>query len=158
MNLTLEQLCWEVEAQLERRGLERSQADRRVNPAPDARTIRYYATYGLLDRPLREGREVRYGERHLLQLLAIKALQARGASLAEIQTQVYGRSNAELETLLQSQEAAAPAPLQAVVWREVVLEPGLKLMIEQDWSPGMSPDALEHKVRAALAALGGSKS
>jgi len=155
--LTLEELCAEVAAELDRRGLRQAQEDGRVTPAPDLRTVRYYATFGLLDRPVREGREVRYGRRHLLQLLVVKALQARGVPLAEIQAHVYGRSNSELETLLQAEEAAralrpSPPPT-AVVWREVPLEPGLKLMIEEGWAPGMSPDALERKVREALSAL-----
>lgn len=156
-SLTLEALCREVEGELLRRGLRGIQADGRVREAPDARTVRYYATYGLVDRPAREGREVRYGRRHVLQLVAVKALQARGAGLAEIQARVYGRSNAELETLLRAEEevrARTPAPPPAaVVWREVALEPGLKLMIEDGWAPGTSPEVLDHKVRAALAAL-----
>lgn len=155
--LTLEELCAEVVAELDRRGLREAQADGRVSPAPDSRTVRYYATFGLVDRPVRDGREVRYGRRHLLQLLVVKALQARGVPLAEVQAHVYGRSNSELETLLQAEEAvraARPAPPPtSVVWREVALEPGLKLMIEEGWMPGMSPDALERKVRAALSAL-----
>lgn len=162
IRLTLEELCGEVTAELDRRGLRQAQEDGRVTPAPDSRTVRYYATFGLIDRPVREGREVRYGRRHVLQLLLVKALQAKGMPLAEIQAQVYGRSNSELETLLRAEEEAresrpAPGPA-AVVWREVVLEPGLKLMVEERWAPGMSPDALEHKVRAALGALGGKRS
>jgi hypothetical protein len=162
LRLTLEELCALVVAELDRRGLRDAQADGRVSPAPDERTVRYYATFGLVDRPVREGREVRYGRRHLLQILAVKALQARGTGLAEIQTRVYARSNSELETLLRAEEearaATAPPAPPSVVWREVALEPGLKLMIEDGWAPGLSPDVLEHKVRAALAALGGKRS
>ncbi|HYF01591.1 MAG TPA: MerR family transcriptional regulator [Planctomycetota bacterium] len=156
--MTLEELCLEVGRELDRRGLGR-QPDGRVLPAPDARTVRYYQTYGLLDRPSREGREARYGERHRLQLLAIKAFQAAGLGLAEIQRRVYGCSNLELETLLQSVER--PLEAQPVVWREVTLEPGLKLMVEQSWSPGRSPADLENRVKAVLAALtaqGGTRS
>lgn len=152
MKWTLEQLCWEVEAELDRRGLRQAQPDGRVNAAPDIRTVRYYATLGLVDRPQREGRDVRYGPRHLLQLLAVKALQAQGVSLAEIQAQVYARSNPELESLLQSSATPAAAP-KAVVWREIALEPGLKLLIQDGWTPGMAPDVLKDRVRAALAAL-----
>ena len=157
--LTLEELCAEVVAEVDRRGLREAQEDGRVSAAPDARTVRYYATYGLVDRPSKEGREVRYGRRHVLQLVALKALQARGVPLAEIQARVYGRSNSELEALLRTEEEArGRRPAQrpaAVLWREVALEPGLKLMVEEGWTPGMSPDVLESRVRAALAALGG---
>ena len=53
----------------------------RVRDVPDLRTIRYYTTLGLLDRPAAmRGRTALYGPRHLLQLVAIKRLQARGLS------------------------------------------------------------------------------
>src|SRR5262245_39472227 len=58
----------------------------RVRELPDQRTIRYYTTQGLLDRPAEmRGRTALYGRRHLLQLVAIKRLQARGLSLSAIQ-------------------------------------------------------------------------
>ena len=40
----------------------------RVRELPDRRTVRYYATLGLLDRPTIQGRTAFYGRRHLLQL------------------------------------------------------------------------------------------
>lgn len=57
-----------------------------VRAVPDDRTIRYYATLGLLDRPAAmRGRTALYGRRHLAQVVAIKRLQSTGRSLAEIQ-------------------------------------------------------------------------
>ncbi|HSK00238.1 MAG TPA: MerR family transcriptional regulator, partial [Kofleriaceae bacterium] len=57
-----------------------------VRAVPDERTIRYYGTIGLLDRPLAmRGRTAIYGRRHLAQVVAIKRLQTMGRSLAEIQ-------------------------------------------------------------------------
>lgn len=57
-----------------------------VRAVPDERTIRYYATLGLLDRPVAmRGRTALYGLRHLAQVVAIKRLQTAGRSLAEIQ-------------------------------------------------------------------------
>jgi DNA-binding transcriptional MerR regulator len=57
-----------------------------VRAIPDERTIRYYGTIGLLDRPVAtRGRTALYGRRHLAQVVAIKRLQALGRSLAEIQ-------------------------------------------------------------------------
>jgi hypothetical protein len=57
-----------------------------VRAVPDDRTIRYYGTIGLLDRPLAmRGRTALYGRRHLAQVVAIKRLQTIGRSLAEIQ-------------------------------------------------------------------------
>src|SRR5215510_1353195 len=57
-----------------------------VRAVPDERTIRYYATIGLLDRPAAmRGRTAIYGRRHLAQVVAIKRMQSAGHSLAEIQ-------------------------------------------------------------------------
>jgi DNA-binding transcriptional MerR regulator len=58
-----------------------------VRAIPDERTVRYYATIGLLDRPAAmRGRTALYGHRHVAQVVAIKRLQAMGRSLSEIQT------------------------------------------------------------------------
>jgi DNA-binding transcriptional MerR regulator len=57
-----------------------------VRAVPDERTIRYYATIGLLDRPAAmRGRTALYGARHLAQVVAIKRMQSAGHSLADIQ-------------------------------------------------------------------------
>ncbi|MBA3457878.1 MAG: MerR family transcriptional regulator [Deltaproteobacteria bacterium] len=56
-----------------------------VRAVPDDRTIRYYGTIGLLERPVLRGRTALYGSRHLAQVVAIKRLQGTGKSLAEIQ-------------------------------------------------------------------------
>lgn len=57
-----------------------------VRAIPDERTIRYYASIGLLDPPVAmRGRTALYGRRHLAQVVAIKRLQQVGKSLAEIQ-------------------------------------------------------------------------
>ncbi|HWT85302.1 MAG TPA: MerR family transcriptional regulator, partial [Myxococcales bacterium] len=74
--MLLDELSTRVAGELAERGLHGAAADGRVSAAPDSRTVRYYTTLGLLDRPTIEARQARYGERHLLQLLAIKALQA----------------------------------------------------------------------------------
>jgi len=94
---TLAELSAEVTRAL---GDEASQANGRVREVPDARTIRFYTTRGLIDRPVQmRGRTALYGERHLLQLVAIKRLQATGLTLAEIQMQVVGQSNRRLREL-----------------------------------------------------------
>jgi DNA-binding transcriptional MerR regulator len=127
--------------------------DLRVSTAPDARTVRYYGTLGLLDRPRIESRQARYGKRHVLQLLSIKALQAMDMPLAEIQQRLYARSDSELEMLLGSLkvEQTEPQP-PALKLRELVVEPGLRLVVEEGWTP-RDPAALEEKLRAAVAAL-----
>jgi hypothetical protein len=54
-----------------------------VRAVPDERTVRYYGTLGLLDKPLAmRGRTALYGRRHLAQVVAIKRLQS--ATLARM--------------------------------------------------------------------------
>ena len=156
--MLLDELSDRIERELTVRGLHGAAPDARVSAAPDARTVRYYTTLGLLDRPRIEGRQARYGERHVLQLLAIKALQAQDLPLGEIQRRLYARSDAELKALIDWRSAVARtqpvAPPPAVRLREVVIEPGVRLVVEEGWR-ARDPGALEAKVRAALAAFGG---
>lgn len=98
----------------------------RVRAVPDARTIRYYTTLGLIDRPALQGRTALYGERHLLQLVAIKRLQADGLTLTQVQERLGGLPEHELRALARvpaGQAPAAPAaPAPAArrdFWREV---------------------------------------
>jgi DNA-binding transcriptional MerR regulator len=159
--MLLEELSGRVAEELGGRGLLGAAPDARVSSAPDARTVRYYTTLGLIDRPRIEGRQARYGERHLLQLLAIKALQALDLPLAQIQQRLYGRSDAELKALVESvaaqaKDAVQATPLPAVRLREVAIEPGVRLIVEEGWQL-REPAALEGKIRAALAALGGTR-
>jgi DNA-binding transcriptional MerR regulator len=77
-------------------------ANGRVRAVPDVRTLRYYTTLGLLDRPTHlEGRTAYYSRRHVLQLVAIKRLQAQGLKLAQVQAALLGASDADLERLAQ---------------------------------------------------------
>src|SRR4051795_208637 len=72
----------------------------RVRDLPDRRAIRWYTTTGLVDRPLAmRGRAALYGNRHLLQLVAVKRRQAQGRTLAQIQLELAGASDAELTEL-----------------------------------------------------------
>ncbi len=150
--LTLDELVERATHVLTERGLLEAQADGRVSGAPDARTVRYYGTLGLVDRPAYEGREARYGRRHVLQVVAIKMLQSLGLPLAEVQARLYGRGNAELEALLKSVPEPAKRPRSGGWWREVTIEPGLKVMVEQGWTP---KGDVAQKVRAALDAMNG---
>lgn len=80
----------------------------RVKAVPDRRTIRYYTTLGLLDRPAAmRGRTAYYGKRHLLQLVAIKRLQARGLSLTQVQERLAGLSDKALAKIAVLPEADA---------------------------------------------------
>jgi DNA-binding transcriptional MerR regulator len=96
-----------------------------VRDRPDVRTIRYYGTLGLVDRPAEmTGRTALYGDRHLLQVLAVKALQARGATLADVQRTLVGASEPELRAAVGPRlpgalAAAGPPPARPgrAFWR-----------------------------------------
>lgn len=77
------------------------QSRHKVTEVPTERTLRYYVTMGLIDRPLGyEGTRARYGFRHFLQVLSIKALQARYFPLRKVRSMITGRPDAELEGVL----------------------------------------------------------
>jgi DNA-binding transcriptional MerR regulator len=69
----------------------------RVRAVPDRRAIRWYTTIGLIDRPVaHRGRTALYGPRHLLQLVAVKRLQASGLPLVSIQQELAGATDTQL--------------------------------------------------------------
>ncbi len=78
-------------------------AERRVVPANgqvseqiSERNIRYYRTIGVLDAPLEGGG---FGEKHRLQLIAIRLLQAEGLPLRRVRELLYGRSIDDLREI-----------------------------------------------------------
>lgn len=96
-----------------------------VRAVPDERSLRYYTTLGLLDRPAAmRGRTALYGKRHLAQVVAIKRMQTAGKSLAEIQSILATIDTATLSrmsgvALPQDTKAAA----RAEFWRAPAAEP-----------------------------------
>ncbi|WP_231956919.1 MULTISPECIES: MerR family transcriptional regulator [unclassified Actinoplanes] len=97
----------------------------RVRDLPDRRSIRWYSTIGLVDRPLgTRGRTALYGPRHLMQLVAIKRLQAAGRTLAEIQADLSGASDESLtdlarvpSELLEADPSPPPATPRPPFWK-----------------------------------------
>lgn len=87
-------------------------ASGRVRAVPDRRTIRYYGTLGLVDRPGLAGRTALYGPRHLLQLVAIKRLQGEGRTLEAIQQELAGLDSAALARVARvpAEVLEAPSP------------------------------------------------
>jgi DNA-binding transcriptional MerR regulator len=95
---TIEQLPDQVAALLEHNY--EGQSNGRVRDLPNGRTIRWYTTIGLVDRPAAmRGRTALYGRRHLLQLAAVKKLQSAGRTLAEIQEMLVGATDRRLTEL-----------------------------------------------------------
>jgi DNA-binding transcriptional MerR regulator len=125
--MTVEQLAARVAETLSHAAVagELGELDGRTREVPDLRTIRYYTTLGLLDRPTAmRGRTALYGRRHLLQLVAVKRLQARGRSLAEAQRELYGLPDAELEAIARIPgESEVRSPKSEVRDGEAVADP-----------------------------------
>jgi DNA-binding transcriptional MerR regulator len=141
---TLDELCDRVAEALSE-DLPRGH-DGRVREVPDRRTIRYYTTLGLVDRPAElRGRTAYYGRKHLLQLVAIKRLQARGLALTQVQQHILGLNEEELGHLIglpgEAGEPTAPpesASRREDFWRTV---------------PSPPPPATVEPARAGLAGI-----
>lgn len=89
----------------------------RVRDLPDRRVVRWYTTTGLVDRPAMQGRNAVYTTRQLLQIVAVKRLQAQGFSLADIQAELAGAGEDKLRAiagvpdhLLGVQAVSTPTP------------------------------------------------
>ncbi len=77
----------------------------KVTERPDARTVRYYVSQGLLPRAIgRQGGRARYAGTHLLRLLFIKRQQTRHHSLRRIGEALKGVSDAQILKLLLGDE------------------------------------------------------
>ena len=133
--------------------------DARVSARPDVRTLRYYQTLGVLDRPLRyDGRQAIYGFRHLLQAVAVKLLQARGFTLSQAQQALAGATDAALEQAVQDAlgqgvpvpMAAAPPPAPvSLIAAEIA--PGVTILV--DPRKIADPDSLLRTLSQSLSQL-----
>ncbi|WP_285697439.1 MerR family transcriptional regulator [Actinomadura sp. NBRC 104412] len=118
---TIAELAERAAAALSADGAEASgrRANGRVRDLPNERLIRWYTTIGLIDPPLgRRGRTALYGPRHLLQLVAVKRRQATGRSIAEIQVELAGATDATLSEIAGLRDLPAPARLEPEPGRE----------------------------------------
>ncbi|MGH9124699.1 MAG: MerR family transcriptional regulator [Acidimicrobiales bacterium] len=107
MEYTLDDLVDAVAQRLAALGLDQ-QANGQVSAIPDRRTLRYYTTIGLLDRPAAvRDRQAIYHDRHVTQAVAVKRLQAEGWPLARIQARLTGLHTEALEAVADGPAAAA---------------------------------------------------
>ncbi|MDP6360237.1 MAG: MerR family transcriptional regulator [Planctomycetota bacterium] len=152
------------------------QQNRQIREIPNLRTIRYYTTLGIIDRPADwSGRTALYGEKHLLQLVAIKKLQAQGKTLSEIQEEIAGITTRELRDLADiPTKVSSPAkPRRREFWREapaevtpgdssppallpsqalqaITLAPGVILLLAAERAPGVRESSDIHKAAQPL--------
>lgn len=146
----LEELASRSQTVLDQLGLDEGES-RRVRWEPNVRLLRYYTTLGLLDRAERmEGRTAYYGPRHLLQLLAVKRLQQEGRTLQEIQQELLGLSNEQLQEMLNLPpdwqqslplgEELPSQPARARFWEDRPTKPEVRTrnLVEVDVVPGVT--------------------
>ena len=91
------------------------------------RNIRFYRAAGLVDAPASGGSG--YGEKHFLQLTAVRLLQAQGMPLRRIRELLFGRTTTELREIQRRGMAEAkgtaaartPMPAADELWRMLPL-------------------------------------
>jgi DNA-binding transcriptional MerR regulator len=107
-DLTMEELVETAEGLVD--ALVPKQTRYKVTERPDARTIRYYVTQGLLPKPVGyDGGRARYSGSHLLRLVWIKKLQAEHHTLARIAKVLEGATDQSALRALEAAPAAAAA-------------------------------------------------
>ena len=131
--------------------------------APSARSVRFYVSIGLLDRPEGAGTAATYGYRHLLQLLSIKIRQREGQTLETIKQEMRDVTGDALErrvaTALAAALGAVPATITAnddtppAAWRRALVADGIEVHVRTD-SPAARDDAMLAIREAVRAALG----
>jgi len=108
----------------------------RVSVYPDERTIRYYINEGLVDKPSPSpDKPSRFTYRHLLQILAIKHLQAQYLPLNKIKEMLAGLKEEQLEEMITGRQEeyvtydsiASPLRRRAVVHEDIARIPALHL-------------------------------
>jgi len=114
---------------------ERNLAELAEESGVPARTIRFYISRGLLPGPLSAGRGAVYSDEHMERLEAIRKLQAKGLTLAEVGRALGGDKARE----------ALPAP--SAWWQYSVAE-DVTVSVRGDASPWRL-----RQIRAALAQL-----
>jgi DNA-binding transcriptional MerR regulator len=129
-------------------GLE--QARGTVTNVPDERTIRYYLAEGLIQ-PVdeRQGTASVFAYVHLLQLVAVKKLQAEHFPIRKIRELVAGKSELELESLLGiGTQAKRSRDNEAKRYLESLLAPSMSIAFGE----AVEPEPIKQmRMRAAAA-------
>lgn len=135
----------------------------KVTDYPDARTVRFYITRGLMDKPNRyNGQRAIYGSKHLLQLITIKYFQSEYLSIKKIHEIIDGLCQDELLKLIKNpqKEDLNSAYLELIsqntksssgrkslkkkklrnsnseqAWNHFTIEPGFEVHIREDFIP-----------------------
>ncbi len=134
--------------------------------APSARSVRFYVSNRLLDRPEGTGTSATYGYRHLLQLLAIKIRQREGQTLEAIKGEMRDVGGDTLERRVATSLAPALGVSDGAAlarrseegpatWRRLPVADGIELHVREDSAHATEEVlvAMREAVRAALGRL-----
>jgi DNA-binding transcriptional MerR regulator len=152
MSLSIEALAERVNAWCREHRI--APASGQAGEAVTERSIRFYRTAGLVDAP---ESAAGYGEKHFLQLIAVRLLQAQGLPLRRIRELLFARSLAELREVqkrgvAESRAIAAartPLPAGDELWRMTPLDEEFILVSRRGRS--ISPAQREALVRVLRA-------
>jgi DNA-binding transcriptional MerR regulator len=116
------------------------------------RNIRFYRTTGLVDAPESGGSG--YGEKHFLQLTAVRLLQAQGLPLRRIRELLFGRTAVELREIQRRglEEAKSLSPTRHLMpgadelWRMIPIND--EFLIVSRRGATLSPEQREAITRA----------
>lgn len=145
-----------VEGLLSQLGIEQNRGT--VSLVPDERTIRYYLSEGLIQ-PAEEkqGTASVFIYRHLLQLVAVKKLQAEHLPIKKIRELVSGKDDQQLESLLgvtsaprkKSDETEAKRYLESLLTPSMSLSSPPTLFAasarKMQWSAPQAPAQVDQK-------------
>src|SRR5258706_7088154 len=92
-------------------------------------TVRFYQARGLLPPPRREGWVALYADEHVARLERIRALQAKGFTLATIGRLVRGELDAADESLVAALEAEGDGPGALLTVEELAERSGIPLAL-----------------------------
>lgn len=153
MNLTVDQLLAKANRRIDEMGVvmpERSRAGQYI----DLRTFRYYRSQKLLDPPNdKDGTAGLYGERHMWQLVAIKAMQASWMPISEIRNKLASASDEQLTAIAHGTDA----PVKRSTGQRRTDQPTrqwVELRLGDEAFAMVSPDVLGSAKPSALRAIG----
>lgn len=120
---------------------------------PDIRSFRMYRSQGLISPPeAKQGTAGVYGRKHVLQLAAIKSLQAQRLPLREIRTLLAGASDRRLEEVIgnptrissdrPATNGAASGPEKSRRWLHFQPAEGVMVMVAEDVVMSIRPSSV----------------
>jgi DNA-binding transcriptional MerR regulator len=151
--MMVDELLAEARRMIAEKGIKQDPLSR-VSESPDLRSFRLYRLQGLIDQPEgKQGVAGVYGRKHMLQLVAIKALQARRLPLREIRIRLAKAGDDELNGLIDGSGFDRTRPMkkaQAVLepanedrrWMQIQLTPGAFAMVDEALLKDERPSSL----------------